>query len=90
MEYVLTFKNTNFAIKSEQYLLGKKLHVSAVPLPSDISAGCGICLRLSDDEIEIAVSILRENGIEFNLYARKEGDKKYIHSEIKDADHLKK
>lgn len=90
MEYVLTFKNTNFAIKSEQYLLVKKLHVSVIPLPSDISAGCGNCLRLSDDEIETAVSILSENGIEFNLYARKEGDKKYIHSEIKDADHLKK
>ena len=73
MEYVLTFKNTNFAIKSEQYLLMKNLHVSVIPLPSDISAGCGICLRLSDDEIETAVSILRENGIEFNLY-RKQGD----------------
>ena len=45
MEYVLTFKNTNFAIKSEQYLLVKKLHVSVIPLPSDISAGCGICLN---------------------------------------------
>lgn len=71
-------------------MLVKNLHVSVIPLPSDISAGCGICLRLSDDEIETAVNILSENGIEFNLYARKEGDKKYIHSEIKDADHLKK
>ena len=73
MEYVLTFKNTNFAIKAEQYLLVKNLHVSAIPLPSDISAGCGISLRLMDDEIETAVSILRENGIEFNLYARDKG-----------------
>lgn len=72
---MLTFKNTNFAITSEQYLLAKKLHVSAIPLPSDISAGCGISLRLMDDEIEMAISILRENGIEFNLYAKKEVDK---------------
>lgn len=70
MEYVITFKNTNYAIKSEQLILENHIKVSIMPLPSQIRAGCGICLRIDKDSIDSAESILRENSVEFETYKR--------------------
>lgn len=89
MEYILTFKNTNSAIKSEQFLLAEKLHVTVMPLPSQIRAGCGISLRLTAEEIGTAVRVLSEKGIEeTGLYSRKEVDGKYIYGEMTDRSAL--
>lgn len=81
MEYVLTFQNTHFAVMSEQYLLANNLQVTCIPLPSELSAGCGISLRLNEAEIEAAVRVLREKGIGFALYARSEGETTYTRIE---------
>ena len=71
MEYVIAFKNTNFAIKAEQCLLEQKLQVSVLPLPSQISAGCGICLRVNQEEIKPALKILADKNIEgITLFSR--------------------
>ena len=71
MEYVITFKNTNFAIKAEKCLLEKKLHVSVMPLPSQIGAGCGICLRLCQGEIKLALEVLGGRNIDgIGLFSR--------------------
>lgn len=71
MEYVITFKNTNFAIKAEQSLLAKDLRASVMPLPSQIRAGCGICIRINEDDREQALAALAESGIDdIELYTR--------------------
>jgi hypothetical protein len=89
MEYIITFKNTNSAIKSEQALLAEKLHVSVMPLPSQIRAGCGICLRLPPDEIRPAVDILTDNLIgDAGLFMRTGTDHKWIYSEVTDRSAL--
>lgn len=83
MEYIITFKNTNWAIKSEQYLLAEKLQVKVMPLPAQISAGCGICLRLPAAEIERALDSLAARQVEgAGLYTRVEEDRGYSYSEI--------
>jgi selenide,water dikinase len=64
MEYIITFKNTNHAIKAEQCLLEQKLQVSVLPLPSQIRAGCGICLRIKPDDIKPALKTLAEKNID--------------------------
>ena len=63
MEYILTFENTNFAIQAERYLLQEGLQISVLPLPSQISAGCGICLRIVPEEIQKSLDILEKQGI---------------------------
>ena len=86
MEYIITFKNTNFAIKAEQFLLEEKLHVSVAPLPSQIRAGCGICLRLGPGEIKSAISTLAEKGIdEIGLFSRAPKGGQYDYTPINDA-----
>lgn len=83
MEYILTFKNTNSAIKSEHYLLGANLHVTVMPLPPQIRAGCGISLRLSPQEIGTAVRIVTDKNIEdLGVYARTEEDGVIHYQEI--------
>lgn len=83
MEYIITFANTNAAIKSEQLLLAAHLHVGVMPLPSQIRAGCGICLRLSPEEIEAALRILADQSIgQTGLYSRVEKDNQYVYSDV--------
>ena len=83
MEYIITFKNTNYAIKAEQCLLEQKLRVSVLPLPSQINAGCGICLKINHDEIESALEILATNNIvEIDLFLRTEEYNRFVHTEL--------
>jgi len=82
MEYILTFKNTNYAIKAEQCLLEQKLRVGVLPLPSQISTGCGICLRVKMDEIKSALKILAGKNIpEVGVFRRVEENNRYIYTE---------
>jgi len=85
MEYIITFKNTNFAIKAEQCLLEHKLQVGVLPLPSQISAGCGICVRIAQDEIKSAIVALAEKNIdEIGLYSRVSENGRHSYSEVSD------
>jgi len=86
VEYVFIFKSTNFAIKAERCLLGQKLHVTVMPLPSQIRAGCGICLRVSQKDMELARGTLLDEGVDgVEVYSRVEEDGKFVYSEVKGA-----
>ena len=90
MEYIITFKNTNNAIKAEQGLLKKELKVGVLPLPSQISAGCGISLRISPDEIKPALVALADmNIVEIGLFLRKNENGQLVYTEIKDEERMK-
>ena len=83
MEYIITFKNTNFAIKAEQCLLELEMNVSVLPLPSQISAGCGICLRVKQDEINAALAALADREIPgAGVYSRTEENGRYLYEEL--------
>jgi len=89
-EYVLTFKNTNFAIKAERFLLADKIKIGVMPLPSQISAGCGICLRISQDEIDRSLEVLKKNNInEIGLFLRSSENEKYFYEELNAYDRQK-
>lgn len=71
MEYIITFENTHFAILSERVLLEKGLKVTVFPLPSQLKAGCGICLRIKPDTIAAALGVLKDLKIgEISVYSR--------------------
>jgi len=83
MEYIITFKNTSSAIKAEQCLLAKNLGVTVLPLPSKISSGCGICLKVKEAELKAALNTLtKENIGEIGLYSRIMEDGKYFYEKI--------
>ena len=60
MEYIITFKNTNHAIKAEQHLLAGNFRIGILPLPPQIRAGCGICLRINPEQWEAAWQALTD------------------------------
>lgn len=63
MDYIITFQNTNHAIKGENYLLAENIGVSVLPLPSEIKKGCGICLKVNQKDLNTVMFILNEKAI---------------------------
>lgn len=61
--YVFTFNSTSAAIFAEQVLLQAAVKVKVMPLPSKIAAGCGIALRVSQNELTKAKQIIKENQV---------------------------
>lgn len=63
MEYLLTFQNTHYAVHSEKVLLNKKISVSVMALPTSLGDFCGICLRITRDDLDIGRAFLAEAKI---------------------------
>ena len=83
MEYVITFDNTNQAIKAENCLLGMHLKVGVMPLPSQIKAGCGISLRISPEEIKVVLEALASGSIEiYRLFSRVSKNGRFVYTEV--------
>ncbi|NLL42153.1 MAG: DUF3343 domain-containing protein [Firmicutes bacterium] len=86
MEYILAFENTNLVMKAERVLFEADLHIKAVPLPDQISTGCGICLQISPVEIGRALKILANNHItEVGIYLRQESNGEIVYSKVEDS-----
>ena len=82
MEYIITFKTTNHAIKAEQTLLEHNFQVGVLPLPTQISAGCGISLRIKSDDIKPALEALTQRKIDkTGVYTRVTVNTKHIYTE---------
>jgi len=64
MGYIMAFKSSGHAIKAEQCLLEGKINVTVLPLPPQIRAGCGICLRVGPGSFGAALDCLAEAGID--------------------------
>lgn len=74
IEYIFTFTSTNHAILGESFLLEEHLQVRVMPLPGVIQAGCGLCLRLSPEEMATARTILTQQGVPIQgIYQRSLG-----------------
>lgn len=71
-EVLFTFSGTSHAIGGESAMLGNGIKVKVMPLPPAIKAGCGICLRVSQEEVAPAKQALHSKGILFEgLYIRR-------------------
>ena len=63
-EVIFTFENTHSAMAAERQLIGADLQVRVMPLPANIGAGCGICLRVWPGEQAVAAAGLQAAGIQ--------------------------
>jgi hypothetical protein len=57
-EFIFTFATTRDAIAGEKKLLAGGIRPAVMPLPDQLGAGCGICLRVSPAEREKARTAL--------------------------------
>lgn len=78
VEHILfSFENTSSAMAAldkTEHLAGARL----IPLPTEIGAGCGFCLRVDKSELENALNILNKSDYDkvYTLYH--EGKKRVI------------
>ena len=89
MEYIITFNNTNSAIKGEKQLLDTGLNIAVMPLPPQIKAGCGICLRIKPAELQAAIKVLEQTGLaDADLYCKEASGNRFVYTEILDRSGL--
>lgn len=64
MNVLFTFNTTTDAIAAEFSCKKAEVPSRLIPLPSVISAGCGMCLKCKPENRENVISVLTENSIE--------------------------
>lgn len=64
--YLFTFDSTHYAIRAQKLLTG--LHTVTMPTLREISASCGISVRVQPEQREEAVRRVEEAGEGWHLY----------------------
>lgn len=63
---VLSFSRTTDAMAVEKYCTEKKLPGRLIPIPREITAGCGLAWKAAPEDEEILVSGLSKAGLEWS------------------------
>ena len=64
MEAVFTFHSTHEAMTGERALIDGGVKVRVMALPSSLGAGCGLCLRVDQEELETSNRLFAEAGLQ--------------------------
>ena len=64
LQLILSFKNTVDALEMEQIGQRRGLSGRLIPLPSVISAGCGLAWTTEPENRDITLSVIKEEGLE--------------------------
>ncbi|HMD68770.1 MAG TPA: DUF3343 domain-containing protein [Chitinivibrionales bacterium] len=67
---IAVFESTHAAIEGERACLAAGIKCQAIPLPREISAGCGIALEIPDSEAAAAEALLHKTGIAASIRRR--------------------
>lgn len=60
---VLSFAKTTDAMAVEKYCMANKLPGRLIPIPREITAGCGLAWKAAPEDVETLVSGLTEVGL---------------------------
>ena len=63
LQCILSFKNTVDALEMEQIGQRRGLPGRLIPLPSVISAGCGLAWTTEPENRDITLSVIKEEGL---------------------------
>lgn len=64
--YIIAFNSTHHAISVEQMLKEEKKEVMMMPTPREITASCGLSLRVSPEDISFALKHLKEKKLSYH------------------------
>ena len=71
----ITFRSITYGQQGERLMQKNKIHALLLRTPGWMEKkGCGYCLQLRSNEVEKAVGLLRENGVDFRRVYRKAED----------------
>lgn len=65
--YILSFETTTNAMQAEK-LLKDAFSIAIVPVPREISSGCGLAIRFQDPDENAIIEYLKTVPIEGTLY----------------------
>lgn len=60
---VITFKSTNYAMKSELAFKNEKITFRTIPTPREISHSCGLAIRFDLEDVNLAKEIVDKNDL---------------------------
>ena len=66
LSLVISFNKTIDAMSFEEYCLSKKISGRLIPLPKEISAGCGLAWKCDISKSDEMKKVLKELNIEFD------------------------
>ncbi|MCR5785596.1 MAG: DUF3343 domain-containing protein [Eubacterium sp.] len=62
---IITFEKTTNVIKAEMLCKEANMPGRVIPVPTAISAGCGLCFMTDPSNREMIVMFLKEKGIDY-------------------------
>lgn len=63
-EYILlTFQTTSEAMAMERYCGKREIPGRLIPVPGEVSAGCGLAWRIPAEEFPVYETAIRDSGI---------------------------
>lgn len=66
---VIAFASTEQALAAEAMFTQRGLHGRMIPIPSQVSAGCGLAWKTETSEEQVLLDALCETGIGFETHA---------------------
>ena len=71
----ITFRSITYGQQGERLMQNNKIQTQLLRTPGWMEKkGCGYCLRLQNRDVDKAVALLRENGVDFRRVYRKAED----------------
>ncbi|WP_315110889.1 DUF3343 domain-containing protein [Clostridium intestinale] len=65
---LIAFNSTSNAIRAEKELKLNDIEVKVLPVPREITASCGLSIRIKTEDLEKAISTLKEGSIDVAGY----------------------
>ncbi len=71
---VLLVYSTSYALRAEKVLAEVDIDCKLIPVPRELSSDCGVCVRVTQADQEMAVHALTKAGVEIEGVHRIQGD----------------
>lgn len=65
---LVAFDSTHSAIRAEKELVSKGVKVKIIPVPREVTANCGISIKISMEDLILVKEILEDKNIETSGY----------------------
>ena len=65
---LIAFNSTNNAIRAEKELKLNEIEVKVLPVPREITASCGLSIKIETEDLQKTMNILRDSNIDVAGY----------------------
>lgn len=66
---IITFETTTQAMRMEKYCMEHHIEGRLIPLPTQISAGCGLAWKTRPDALDMVIQQMKDGGLSWQQIA---------------------